>query len=371
MDIVRQELSELLNAQQFNIQEKKLYIWGTGNTALLYNAGLQRLEKEGIVIEGYCDNAPSKWGGVCNGKRIVSPNQLQAIGNAFVLICSPQLQVVAAVSSQLERMNISYAHIDAWIFTTHREQVLAVYDMLGDDESRIVYKEIIQCRMKGENPKAELVCGRQYHVIPEFSKRNPKEVFVDCGAFVGDTIERYIWKRDGVFAKIIGFEPDPCNYEAMEERISRLRKEWNIPEKTISVYAYGVGEKNASGVLERYADNNGLSSKVGLTDPSEAGNGKTGDIAQCQVISLDGFIREEVSFIKADIEGYEYGMLMGARDTINRYKPRLAICIYHNGVDIYSIPLLIKRIVPEYKMAVRQHSYETDETVLYAWIEEK
>ena len=55
---------------------------------------------------------------------------------------------------------------------------------------------------------------------------------------------------------------------------------------------------------------------------------------------------------------------------IKKYKPKLAVCIYHNAVDFYSIPLLIHSFVPEYKFAVRHHSYELDETVLYVWIEE-
>lgn len=63
-------------------------------------------------------------------------------------------------------------------------------------------------------------------------------------------------------------------------------------------------------------------------------------------------------------------MLLGAEKGIKKYKPKLAVCIYHNAVDFYFIPLLIHSFVPEYKFAVRHHSYELDETVLYVWIEE-
>lgn len=88
---------------------------------------------------------------------------------------------------------------------------------------------------------------------------------------------------------------------------------------------------------------------------------------RCKLVALDDFLTERYSFLKADIEGYEYKMLLGAKKGIERYKPLLAVCIYHNPVDLYSIPKLIKQMVGEYKMAVRHHTYTLTDTVLYCW----
>ena len=93
-----------------------------------------------------------------------------------------------------------------------------------------------------------------------------------------------------------------------------------------------------------------------------------GDKSNIQIVSLDEFLTEPYSFLKADIESYEYQMLLGAENGIKNYKPLLAVCIYHNAVDFYSIPLLIKRILPEYKIAIRQHLDVLTETVVYAWV---
>jgi hypothetical protein len=60
-------------------------------------------------------------------------------------------------------------------------------------------------------------------------------------------------------------------------------------------------------------------------------------------------------------------MLCGAQKTIQKYKPRMAICIYHNMVDMFSVPLLIHDILPTYRLAVRHHSYGYEDTVLYAY----
>lgn len=67
-----------------------------------------------------------------------------------------------------------------------------------------------------------------------------------------------------------------------------------------------------------------------------------------------------------DIEGSELEALKGAVHTIQRDKPKLAICIYHKPEDMTEIPLYIKSLVPEYKLYVRHHSNCCTETVLYA-----
>lgn len=70
--------------------------------------------------------------------------------------------------------------------------------------------------------------------------------------------------------------------------------------------------------------------------------------------------------IKMDVEGSELESLKGAKRTIQRDKPKLAICIYHKPEDMTEIPMFIKELVPEYRLYVRHHSNSDLETVLYA-----
>lgn len=60
----RYELERILKEGVLDIYGKKIIVWGTGNTSLLYQEGFKRLEKEGtLTITGYCDSNPKKWGG--------------------------------------------------------------------------------------------------------------------------------------------------------------------------------------------------------------------------------------------------------------------------------------------------------------------
>jgi hypothetical protein len=75
---------------------------------------------------------------------------------------------------------------------------------------------------------------------------------------------------------------------------------------------------------------------------------------------------KNATFIKMDIEGAEWDALHGARETIVRNKPQLAICLYHSDEDMIRLVEYVHSLVPEYKLYIRHHSRSDVETVLYA-----
>ncbi|OQY48104.1 MAG: hypothetical protein B6247_25605 [Candidatus Parabeggiatoa sp. nov. 2] len=83
------------------------------------------------------------------------------------------------------------------------------------------------------------------------------------------------------------------------------------------------------------------------------------------VSSIDN-LGVETTFIKMDIEGAELEALKGASETIRKYKPKLAIALYHNPQHLTEIPILIKSLCPEYEFFLRIHSFFSRELVLYA-----
>jgi len=93
---------------------------------------------------------------------------------------------------------------------------------------------------------------------------------------------------------------------------------------------------------------------------------ESGEI-EIPVKALDDMILEErPTFIKMDIEGAETEALRGSRKIIEKYKPKLAICIYHKPEDLFEIPLLIREMCDEYRILIRQYSNSRFETVCYA-----
>jgi FkbM family methyltransferase len=74
-----------------------------------------------------------------------------------------------------------------------------------------------------------------------------------------------------------------------------------------------------------------------------------------EVTTLDSFIDfnsiKKVDFIKVDIEGAERDFLEGARATLAKFKPKLAICTYHLIDDPVVLTKLILEANPDYKIS--------------------
>ncbi len=66
-----------------------------------------------------------------------------------------------------------------------------------------------------------------------------------------------------------------------------------------------------------------------------------------------------------DIEGSELECLKGAENIILKNKPKLAICIYHSDNDMIDIIEYIHKLIPEYKIYLRQHGINEADTVIY------
>lgn len=60
--------------------------------------------------------------------------------------------------------------------------------------------------------------------------------------------------------------------------------------------------------------------------------------------------------------------LTGAEQLIKKYRPKLAICVYHKQEDLWKIPLLIKKMVPEYHIYLRHQSDYFYDTVMFAYV---
>jgi FkbM family methyltransferase len=87
-----------------------------------------------------------------------------------------------------------------------------------------------------------------------------------------------------------------------------------------------------------------------------------------ETLSIDDFVLSrdlhKIDFIKMDIEGAESKALKGALKTIERFKPKLAIAIYHSDDDFYEIPKFIKSL--GYNICISHFTIHQEETICFA-----
>ena len=217
--------------------------------------------------------------------------------------------------------------------------------------------EIMQILREGKYPEklifdlAPYITAQEQgqYFNPPFITYGENEVFIDAGCYdMGTALE--LKKRCGTLKKVYAFEPDKENYARCAARVSRM--------EPVDVKLLPVGTWSEKTTLHFDALGTG-SSRVAEN---------LSDAVSVPVMPIDEGVdpKDNITFIKMDVEGAELESLKGAQKTIQRDKPKLAICIYHKPEDMTQIPLYIKKLVPEYKLYVRHHSNSVAETVLYA-----
>ena len=239
-------------------------------------------------------------------------------------------------------------------FEKEQDRVDKITSWLADEESKETFVKMIKFRQTGKLKYYVSHGLMTQYFINNFFKYSKNEVLIDCGAFIGDSIELFLSLPNIDYKKIYALEPDPKNIRVLEDR-EFVRSAGN----KITPIMAGAYNKNC----ELYFSNCGAWGKI--TEFSKGGTDET-----CiKVLSIDSLqVNDKITFIKADIEGGEIKMLEGANKTILRDKPRLAICIYHSNEDMLRIAEYIHDLVPEYRLYVRHHQYYPRiwETVLYA-----
>ena len=234
-----------------------------------------------------------------------------------------------------EELNTTY---QSAVIISLSHQVKAVKKLFrekGIDETRVVGMPLLRDDVQYFGPKF---------------MHPPKddEIFVDGGTLNGDTISRFIKYAEKGYKEIYAFEPDPENDVKVNNHIQK------------------------KGIQNVHSINKGLwSDETMLLFSANSDGGSCinddGSI-EIPVTTIDSVVGDKkVTLIKMDIEGAELEALMGARKCIEKYAPRLTICVYHKPEDILTIPNWILQINPLYRFYLRHHYIgRTWETVLYA-----
>jgi len=338
---------------EVKLNNKTVFLFGAGKNG---SFTLESLRKN-YEICGFLDNFSQLWGTKKDGLMIFPVEEVKKFNNSIVII-STASRNYKAVKSQLKSLDIDCITWFEYQLYENMDKVRCVYEMLYDSYSKKTYLNLILARITGEQEyRNQIFCPNQYFALPEFNIPMSQEVFVDCGAYVGDTVETYIRTRMGIVGKIIAFEPNELVWHALEKRITRLIEEWNLEGSDIVIEKKAIGRCNGTGSVQ--LDRNGNIA---------AGIDESG--SDVEINSLDEYLatfNQKSLFIKVDIEGGEKNLIYGAEHTIRTKKPAMAISVYHNLEDIYELPTIIKTWNSSYKISMRSHMPDDTETVLYCY----
>ncbi len=227
---------------------------------------------------------------------------------------------------------------DVEMILNNKYNIELAYNLLSDNESRDTFLNILRFRLISDDvvipiyPEEKMYF--EYDLFPK-----TEEVFIDCGACGGSSLDIFLAENDYSFAKYYGIEPDITNYAKLDQRVSELPAD--IQNK-IKIYNSAVWDKDDTANFFVLHGPGTFQADIGP------------DVVKTITIDnlLDG---ERATYIKMNIEGSEISALRGAQKTITTYRPRLAIMGYHRTSDFWEVPLLISSYVPDYRISLRSY----------------
>ena len=303
---------------------------------------------------------------------------------AILLIINLVQEILQSIFGQMEKMDeVSNTALrtgksgyeqEFWVLNAHgeqrcmREDVTIIYiSHVLEEVARIAdrFTVLRDGRSVGGGAVAgtsaseivHLMAGRELSELFPRSARGPGDVVLDLGAYKG---ESSVWlaSQAGPSGRVLALEPNPAARAFLERNAVRAA---GAGMAQIQILPVAVG---SSPRRESFISTAESCSRL-----------DTGGDMPVEVTTLDDVVSEHrlarVDFIKMDIEGGEVEALKGARQTILRHAPRLAISVYHLAHDLPDVVAVIREVRPDYRFFLSHKSPGMYETVLFASVEDR
>jgi len=346
---------------------------------VLYGAGtlgmavLERMRRAGVEPAAFADDTPQKQGTTAAGVPILSPElAAEKFGsNAIfvVTILNPMLRFVDA-KKRLQRITrglvVSFIHL-AWALPAaflpyeqfelpervlaKRDAIDAAFHLFADDESRRQFIAHLRFRLLIDHAALPENSRADYFPSDVFAPLPTGTVFVDCGAYDGDTVRRFLVEQKGDFGSIHAFEPDPANFGRLRAYVDALD---DAVRERIHVYNAAVGDR--PGKL-RFNTTGNMAASL-----SESGE------TEVDVVRVDDFVASpgRMTYVKYDVEGAEWAALRGTDRLIRASLPLLAVSVYHHPDDLWELPRYLDGLALDYRLFLRTQGEDGMDVICYA-----
>ncbi len=324
----------------------------SGKPVVLYGMGdgadkvLSAFEKYNISVSDVMASDGFVRGQSFRGFRVKKLSEVEAeLGDFTVALCFASqlpevMDTIKSVAAKHETLVPSVPVFGGVLFDDefidrYSENISLAFSLLADEQSRQVYKNVLSFYRTGKLELLDEITTDKAEAFDNILQLSDSEVYVDLGAYNGDTIDEFLSYAHGGYRKIIALEPNAKNFEKLKLRCADLPK--------TELWQLGAYSRNT--ILE-------FNNKAGRNSAIAKGGVKT------RVVTVDTILcGTAASYVKADVEGADYETLLGMEKTLKSCKPKLNFSAYHRFEDIFRLPILINRFNPEYKIYLRHHPY--------------
>ena len=341
--MIERILSENSVWEKLLSSDTPVVLYGMGNGADII---LDEFAALGIKCSGVFASDPFVRGQTFRGFKVEKLSDIEARLGSFTVAVAFATQLDSVIENIV---NISARHrllvpcvpvygadiVNRDFINRFSPEIEEAYSLLYDEESKRVYENALRFMFGGELGTLPGITSEKADVFNGFFPLGSSEDYLDLGAYRGDTIAEFLRFSGGSYSSITALEPDAKTFLKLE-KFCRNLDSCTCINACVSDIDGSVIFNNSAG-RQSSISTNGKTVKSFTVDTVCKGRG--------------------VTYLKADIEGAEKQMLLGAAGTLKKYKPKLNIAAYHRSKDFFEIPLLIHSLNSDYKLFFRKHKY--------------
>ncbi|MGA7708807.1 MAG: hypothetical protein WCD77_13535, partial [Acidobacteriaceae bacterium] len=254
--------------------ERKCVIFGAGTMG---RRALSALHSMGVHPLSFADNNPVLWGKSVDGIPILSPEDAAEMFGEdalFFIAIRNENHWYRETFDELLRLgctHISSSEPIAWRFPdkfpsfllydlphnlyAHSEEVARAARLWADEESIAEYAAQIQLRAFGDPSGLSAPALCESYILPGVFQLGPDDIFLDCGAYDGDTIRNLIDNKVQ-FDRIEAVEADTHSFARLADYVSTLEPDF---ANRMRLHHCALGSHRAT---VRFDDTGGVESKV-------------------------------------------------------------------------------------------------------------
>ena len=332
-------------------ERRPIALYGTGDGAdkiisVLEKHGLKDLIAAVFASDGFVRDRSF------HGFKVISYNECckdLSGQNFIVLVCfgSSRPEVLSFVDKIASERELYVPDVpvygsnlfDMSFYESNKSQIEEVFSLLSDDVSRNCYINYINYKLTG-NISYLTECESDPDNESGLLEKISEGCFVDLGAYYGDTAKHYLDKFS-CLTSCIAVEPERHSFAKLESYAESLTAE-GFDIRCVNAL---VGKKTGT---ELVSTSRGRGTRALPNSNVELKNTRRID-----VVTVDSFARDDISFIKFDVEGSELDAIEGAKETILRSRPVMKIACYHRSEDVFALPKKVLEIRGDYKIFMR------------------
>ena len=239
-------------------------------------------------------------------------------------------------------------------YDSHLARIKEVEDRLSDDQSKRVYRTLFsEPQSIWNHYLSRVFSSSQYFDHIDYSKCH---TVLNGGIWLGFELPQLfsVLPDDAVVHNI-----DPFGHDHLS---AHARPTVEAVAERCVLHRVALSDRTGSTTLKVMAD--------GQANTANAeSEGVTGPNVEFPCITVDQLVQDNrlsgVDLIKFDLEGGEIEAVQGMAETIRRFRPQLAISIYHFLNDYWDLASYLMDLCPDYNYHIGHYSYERFETVLY------